>query len=89
MLRSCQKGRSIRLVQKIKKSGITQISNEAQISDIINKVIEDNPETVQDFNAGKEKAIHFLVGQVMKHTKGRAQPDLVLNLLKERIDKNS
>lgn len=73
----------------IKKSGITQISNEAQINDIINKVIEDNPETVQDFNAGKEKAINFLVGQVMKHTKGRAQPDLVLNLLKERIDKNS
>ena len=73
----------------VKKSGITQISNEAQINDIINQVIEDNPETVQDFKAGKEKAIHFLVGQVMKHTKGRAQPDLALNLLKERIGKNS
>ena len=73
----------------IKASGTTQIRNEQEIDGIIDSVIKDNAETVQDFCSGKEKAIHFLVGQVMKHTKGRAQPDLVLDLLRERINKLS
>ena len=71
----------------IKESGTTQISNKNEINGIIDRVIKDNAQTVQDFRSGKEKAIHFLVGQVMKYTKGRAQPDLVLVLLKERINK--
>ena len=71
----------------IKESGTTQISNKNEINGIIDRVIKDNAQTVQDFCSGKEKAIHFLVGQVLKHTKGRAQPDLVLELLKERINK--
>ncbi|HNR65568.1 MAG TPA: Asp-tRNA(Asn)/Glu-tRNA(Gln) amidotransferase subunit GatB [Atribacterota bacterium] len=69
----------------VQNSGFTQISNEKEIDGIIRIVLRDNPETVQDFASGKEKAIHFLVGQVMRHTKGRAQPDMVLNLIKERI----
>jgi aspartyl-tRNA(Asn)/glutamyl-tRNA(Gln) amidotransferase subunit B len=71
----------------VQKSGSTQISNKEEIDDIIEKVVRDNCETVQDYISGKEKAIHFLVGQVMRQTKGRAQPDIVLNLLRERIDK--
>lgn len=71
----------------VEKSGSTQISNKEEIDDIIEKVVRDNCETVQDYISGKEKAIHFLVGQVMRYTKGRAQPDMVLSLLRERIDK--
>lgn len=71
----------------VEKSGSTQISNKDEIDDIIEKVVRDNCETVQDYISGKEKAIHFLVGQVMRYTKGRAQPDMVLSLLRERIDK--
>ncbi len=71
----------------VKQSEFTQISDEDEISGIIDTVIQGNNETVQDYLSGKEKVIHFLVGQVMKHTKGRAKPDLVLTLLQERIDK--
>ncbi len=73
----------------VEKSGITQISNKQEIDDIIEHIIKDYWPTVEDYCSGKDKAIHFLVGQVMKYTKGRAQPDLVLNLLKERIKKIS
>ena len=81
----CKTGQSA--TDLVQKSGFTQISNEKEINDIIEIVIRDNSETVKDYCSGKEKAIHFLVGQVMKYTKGRAQPDLALNLLKERIKK--
>jgi aspartyl-tRNA(Asn)/glutamyl-tRNA(Gln) amidotransferase subunit B len=69
----------------VQKSGSTQISNKEEIDDIIEKVVRDNYETVQDYISGKEKAIHFLVGQVMRYTKGRAQPDVVLSQLRDRI----
>ena len=71
----------------VQKSGLTQISDKEEIDIIIEKVIEDNIQSVQDYRSGKEKAVNFLVGQVMRHTKGRAQPDLVLNLLKEKMNK--
>ena len=71
----------------VQKSGSTQISNKKEIDDIIENVLKDNSETIRDYLSGKEKAIHFLVGQVMRHTKGRAQPDIVLELLRARIDR--
>lgn len=72
----------------VKKSGFTQISDEDEINGIIDRVIKENTETVQNYLMGKDKAIHFLVGQVMRYTEGRAKPDLVLNLLQERIKKS-
>jgi len=71
----------------VQKSGLTQISDKDEIDIIIEKVIQDNNQSVQDYRSGKEKAVNFLVGQVMRYTKGRAQPDLVLNLLKEKMNK--
>jgi len=50
-------------------------------------VIKENPRSVEDFNEGKEKALHYLVGQVMRYTKGRAKPDFVFNAIKQRINK--
>ncbi len=52
---------------------------------IVDAVIAAHPQSVADYHAGKEKAIGFLVGQIMKQTKGRANPELVNKLLKERI----
>jgi aspartyl-tRNA(Asn)/glutamyl-tRNA(Gln) amidotransferase subunit B len=62
------------------------MSNEGEIVAIVDSVLAANPQSVADFKAGKERAIGFLVGQIMKQTKGRANPDLVNRLLKERME---
>lgn len=73
--------------QIVKESGVTQITDENELIKIVDKVINANPKSVEDFNQGKEKALNFLVGQVMRYTKGRAKPDFVFNALKQRIKK--
>jgi aspartyl-tRNA(Asn)/glutamyl-tRNA(Gln) amidotransferase subunit B len=50
-------------------------------------VIKENPKSIDDFNQGKEKALNFLVGQVMRYTKGRAKPDFVFEAIKQRVKK--
>jgi aspartyl-tRNA(Asn)/glutamyl-tRNA(Gln) amidotransferase subunit B len=69
----------------VAEKGLSQISNEGEIIAIVDAVLAANPQSVADFKAGKERAIGFLVGQIMKQTKGRANPDLVNRLLKERM----
>lgn len=69
----------------VKEKGMVQISDAGEITGIVDKVIADNPQSVADFKAGKEKAIGFLVGQIMKQTKGRANPEMVNSLLRERL----
>jgi len=71
----------------VQKSGLTQISDKNEIDSVIEKVIDENPQSVQDYHSGKEKAVNYLVGQIMRYTKGRAQPDLALNSLKEKMNK--
>jgi len=71
--------------QIIDEKGLTQVSDSGEIDAIIEKVIADNPNAVADLKAGKEQALKFLVGQVMKLTKGRANPQMVNNLLLERF----
>jgi len=66
--------------------GLSQISDTKEIEDIIDRVIAENPQPVADFKKGKEKAQGFLVGQVMRLTKGRANPALVNKLLRERLE---
>lgn len=73
----------------VKEKGMVQISDAGEIIGIIDKVIADNPQSVADFQAGKEKAIGFLVGQTMKQTKGRANPEMVNKLLRERLQAQS
>ena len=72
----------------VKEKGLVQISDSSEIIGIVDAVIAANPQSVADFNAGKEKAIGFLVGQIMKQTKGRANPDMVNSLLRERMTSN-
>jgi aspartyl-tRNA(Asn)/glutamyl-tRNA(Gln) amidotransferase subunit B len=72
--------------QIVKESGITQITDENELFEVIDNVIKENPKSIDDFNQGKEKALNFLVGQVMRYTKGRAKPDFVFEAIKQRIN---
>ncbi|MDF2836104.1 MAG: glutamyl-tRNA(Gln) amidotransferase, subunit, partial [Paenibacillus sp.] len=72
--------------QIVEEQGLVQISDEGAILAIVDAVIEKNPQSVEDFRAGKEKAIGFLVGQIMKETKGKANPALVNKMLLERLN---
>ncbi|MFX3622607.1 MAG: Asp-tRNA(Asn)/Glu-tRNA(Gln) amidotransferase subunit GatB [Ectobacillus sp.] len=69
----------------IKEKGLVQISDEGTLRKIITEVLDNNPQSVEDYKNGKEKAIGFLVGQIMKATKGQANPPLVNKLLVEEI----
>ena len=69
----------------VKEKGLAQISDEGALLGIIDSVIAANPQSVEDYRAGKDRAIGFLVGQIMKATKGQANPGLVNRLLKEKL----
>jgi len=70
----------------IAESGMTQISDEAELKKIIQEVIKNNPKPVEEYKKGKKTSIGFLVGQVMKASKGRANPGLVNKLLKKELE---
>lgn len=69
----------------VKEKGLSQISDEGQLKQIITEVIANNPKSVADYQSGKEQAIGFLVGQVMKATKGQANPGVVNTMLREML----
>ncbi|HET8943804.1 MAG TPA: Asp-tRNA(Asn)/Glu-tRNA(Gln) amidotransferase subunit GatB [Dehalococcoidia bacterium] len=71
----------------VETAGLTQISSGDAISEAVDRVIQANPKPVEDFRGGKEEAIKFLVGQVMRETKGRARPDLATEILREKLRK--
>ncbi|WP_238186566.1 Asp-tRNA(Asn)/Glu-tRNA(Gln) amidotransferase subunit GatB [Paenibacillus sp. L3-i20] len=71
--------------QIVEEQGLVQISDEGALLAVVDSIIEKNPQSVEDFRAGKEKAIGFLVGQIMKETRGKANPALVNKLLLERL----
>lgn len=69
----------------VRDKGLIQMNDEEEIKDIVNTVITENPQSVADFKNGKNRAIGFLVGQVMKKTKGKANPQIVNKLILEII----
>jgi len=69
----------------VAESGLGQLDSDDEISAAVEKVIQASPKAVADYRSGKETAIKFLVGQVMRETKGRAKPDIVLQHLKEKL----
>lgn len=71
----------------VKEKGLIQISNEGEIKTIVEKVIGENEQSVIDYHNGKDRALGFLVGQVMKATRGKANPQLVNKLVLEIIEK--
>jgi len=70
----------------VAERGLTQISDAQEIAGIVARVIATNAQAVADFKRGKEQALTFLVGQVMRETKGRADPAVVNKLLRERLE---
>ena len=69
----------------IKEHGLAQVSDTALVTTVVEQVLSDNQKSVEDFNAGKEKAFGFLVGQVMRQLKGQASPAVVNQLLREKL----
>ncbi|MRG27293.1 MULTISPECIES: Asp-tRNA(Asn)/Glu-tRNA(Gln) amidotransferase subunit GatB [Laceyella] len=69
----------------VEEKGLVQISDEGQLREEVTKVLAANQESVEDLKNGKDRALGFLVGQVMKATKGKANPQLVNKLIKEEI----
>ena len=69
----------------IEQLGLKQISNENEIVDILNQVLQDNEAMVEEYKSGKDKAFNALIGQVMKASKGKANPGQVSQLLKEKL----
>lgn len=71
----------------IEELGLIQISDLGEIEKIVDRTIENNPQSIEDFKNGKKKALGFLVGQVMKESKGKANPQIVNKLLNEKLNK--
>ena len=71
----------------IKEKGWIQISDEGAIKEIVNKILEANPQSIQDYKAGRDRALGFLVGQAMKETKGKANPQILNKLFLEELKK--
>jgi aspartyl-tRNA(Asn)/glutamyl-tRNA(Gln) amidotransferase subunit B len=70
----------------VAREGIAQLSDSGELERIVEEVIAENPKAVEDYKAGKAASAQFLVGQVMKRTKGRAKPDVVNPLLLGKLD---
>jgi aspartyl-tRNA(Asn)/glutamyl-tRNA(Gln) amidotransferase subunit B len=69
----------------IESRGLKQVSDVSAIEPIIDAVLAANPKSVEEFRAGKDKAFNALVGQVMKASKGKANPQQVNDLLKKKL----
>ena len=69
----------------VKAKGMTQVTGEAELYPVVDQVIAENPDVVAKIAAGDAKAMGFLVGQIMKYTQGRANPQVVNKLLRERL----
>ena len=71
----------------IKAKGWIQISDEGEIKQIVLKILEDNPQSIIDYKAGRDRALGFLVGQAMKQTKGKANPGMLNEMFLEELKK--
>ena len=69
----------------VKKKGLRQVSDEGELESVVAEVISGNARSVSDFKGGKENALSFLVGQVMKKTGGKANPKLAGDMLRKKI----
>lgn len=71
----------------IKEAGIKNITDDSAIKEMISKVISENPDSVADYKAGKDRAIKYLMGQVMKESKGTLNPKMAMDILIEELNK--
>ncbi|WP_226035423.1 Asp-tRNA(Asn)/Glu-tRNA(Gln) amidotransferase subunit GatB [Aquibacillus saliphilus] len=71
----------------VKDKGLVQISDEGQLKEIITAILDQNEQSIVDYKNGKDRALGFLVGQVMKQTKGQANPPMVNKIIIEEMEK--
>ncbi|MDZ7671341.1 MAG: Asp-tRNA(Asn)/Glu-tRNA(Gln) amidotransferase subunit GatB [Halanaerobiales bacterium] len=69
----------------VEEKGLKQISDQDKLESLVEEILDDNPEAIEDIKNGKDKAIGYLVGQVMKETKGKANPQMVNELFRKKI----
>jgi aspartyl-tRNA(Asn)/glutamyl-tRNA(Gln) amidotransferase subunit B len=70
----------------VKERGLVQISGTGELEEIVDKVLSENPQAVTDYRQGKEQALKFMVGLVMRATKGQANPQVVNELLRKKLE---
>jgi aspartyl-tRNA(Asn)/glutamyl-tRNA(Gln) amidotransferase subunit B len=70
----------------VREKGLEIVSDESALEEIVKKVIDANPKSVADFLAGKEKAVGFIMGQVMRETKGKANPQMINGIIREKLE---
>ena len=78
---------NINVDKYVAENGLGTVNDEGALREIVEKVIAENPQSVEDYRAGKKKAIGFLVGQTMKAMQGRANPGMVNQILTELLEK--
>ncbi len=71
----------------IKEKGWIQISDEGAIKEVVMKILDENPQSIADYKAGKDRALGFLVGQAMKATKGKANPQMLNKMFIDELKK--
>ena len=71
----------------VEEKGLVQITDTNALKEIVERIVANNPKSVEDYKAGRDKAIGFLVGQIMKETKGKANPGIVNKMLVEILSK--
>ncbi|GIT62403.1 MAG: hypothetical protein Ct9H300mP20_22300 [Gammaproteobacteria bacterium] len=69
----------------IEEKGLKQVTDSSEIEKVIDKVLEKNSSQLEQYKSGKEKLFGFFVGQVMKESKGKANPEQVNKLLKDKL----
>ena len=70
----------------VEEHGLKSMNDEGALKETIGQIVKDNPKSVEDYKAGKKKAMGFLVGQTMKATQGKADPGVVNKILKEILE---
>ncbi|MBQ6592797.1 MAG: Asp-tRNA(Asn)/Glu-tRNA(Gln) amidotransferase GatCAB subunit B, partial [Solobacterium sp.] len=73
--------------QAAKDRGMEQVSDEGALREMVLSVLAANPQAVEDYRAGKDRAVGFLVGQMMKASRGKANPSIVNSLIVEELKK--
>jgi aspartyl-tRNA(Asn)/glutamyl-tRNA(Gln) amidotransferase subunit B len=84
--RMVESGKSAQAI--VEESGLGTISAADELGELVSRIIDANPKAVADYRAGKESSVKFLIGQVMRETKGRASPQVVQQLLVEALSLN-
>ena len=65
----------------VEENGMAQLSDESVLAPMVKEVVDANPQSVEDYKNGTDRAIGFLVGQIMKQTRGKANPKVINKLL--------